>query len=125
MFVVGISFLINGIQGVVQGPIRALGLQQSASYIAVASYWLLGLPVAWFLAFYLDCGVIGLLGGFLGASIIQCISYIILVKRVDWHEIAEKAVERIKKEDEALDEDKEVYHYTINDDNVPTKVDED
>ena len=26
LIVVGISFLINGIQGVVQGPIRALGL---------------------------------------------------------------------------------------------------
>lgn len=51
--------------------------------------------------------MVGLLGGFGGASICQCVSYIVLVKRADWNEIAQKAVERIQKEDEALDEDKD------------------
>ena len=73
-----------------------------ASFIAIASYWLFGLPVAWFLAFYLDYGVIGLLSGFSGACLMQCIAYLTIVTKTDWQEIADASAERIKKEDDAL-----------------------
>mmetsp|Transcript_13630 Transcript_13630/g.18646 ORF Transcript_13630/g.18646 Transcript_13630/m.18646 type:complete len:91 (-) Transcript_13630:269-541(-) len=51
LIIVGLSFVMDGLQGVCQGPIRALGLQMKASYIAIGSYWLFGLPVAYLLAF--------------------------------------------------------------------------
>ena len=103
LIVIGLGFILDGIQGVAQGPIRALGLQRKASLIAIVSYWIFGLPFAWLLAFVCDYGVLGLLSGFSFATLGQCICYVTIVHKADWQEIADAAAERIKKEDEALD----------------------
>ena len=52
--------LFDGSQGYMQGPIRAMGLQQIASYCAIGCYYVIGLPLAWLIAFKLNVGVIGL-----------------------------------------------------------------
>ena len=62
--VIAINFLFDGLQGYLQGPIRAMGLQQRASYFAIAVYWLFGVPFAAFLSFGKDLGVLGLQLGF-------------------------------------------------------------
>ena len=60
IMVTALIHIFDGAQGYLQGPIRALGLQQRASYFAIASYWVIAIPTALMLSFWLEIGVIGL-----------------------------------------------------------------
>ena len=88
LFLVGTNYLADGMQGYLQGPIRALHLQKKASYVSIVCMWLLGLPLAATFAFACDFGVRGLLMGFLAATALQATSYLVIVYRADWDEIA-------------------------------------
>ena len=61
-----------------------MGLQQIASYCAIACYYVIGLPLAWLLAFKTEVGVIGLQGGVTGAVIIQSICYSLILLWTNW-----------------------------------------
>ena len=74
----------DSFQCFMQGLIRALGLQQIASYIALAIFWLGGIPLAAILAFWCDWGAIGLNSGILLATISQGVAYFIIVQRKSW-----------------------------------------
>ena len=89
----------DSFQCFMQGLIRALGLQQIASYIALAIFWLGGLPLAAIFAFWCDWGAIGLNFGILLATISQGVAYFIVVQRKSWSKIAAEAIERMKKEE--------------------------
>ena len=60
IMITALIHLFDGAQGYLQGPIRALGLQKRASYFAICSYWLLAIPVALILSFWLEIGIVGL-----------------------------------------------------------------
>ena len=68
LIITGCNYLGDGMQGYLQGPIRALHLQRKASYVSIVCMWLLGLPLAATFAFACDFGVRGLLMGFLAAT---------------------------------------------------------
>ena len=53
-------FFFDCMQGFLQGPIRAIGLQGRASCYTIVLFYLLGLPLAIVLGFKLDLGVMGL-----------------------------------------------------------------
>eukprot|EP00354_Favella_ehrenbergii_P007734 CAMPEP_0170476806 /NCGR_PEP_ID=MMETSP0123-20130129/18153_1 /TAXON_ID=182087 /ORGANISM="Favella ehrenbergii, Strain Fehren 1" /LENGTH=130 /DNA_ID=CAMNT_0010748077 /DNA_START=915 /DNA_END=1304 /DNA_ORIENTATION=- len=89
MFVLGCSFMVDGMQAIHHGPIRALGLQKRAGYIAISCYWLLGLPLAALLAFKCNFGVYGLMAGFSSASLVELISYALVLLSKDWQKVAE------------------------------------
>lgn len=76
--------MIDGMQAILHGPIRALGLQHKASLIAIACHWKLGLPLAAILAFGCDLGVFGLMFGFSAATMTELISYAYIVMKEDW-----------------------------------------
>ena len=59
----GCGFLLDGMQGVMHGPLRALGLQGKGSIVGIICYWLIALPLGSLLAFKFDFGLIGLLVG--------------------------------------------------------------
>ena len=52
--------LFDGMQTYAQGPILALGLQNSASYFSLGSFYVIGVPLALLLSIKLDYGVLGL-----------------------------------------------------------------
>ena len=83
-FIVGIMSIFDGLQSYLQGPIKAMGLQLKASCIAIASFYLVGVPLAVLATFRLDFGITGLFCGFLIASFIQCASYHLLIAKQDW-----------------------------------------
>ena len=60
LVLLSLSMLLDGSQCYLQGPIRAIGLQQVASYCAIGGFYVIGLPLAWLIAFKFDKGVIGL-----------------------------------------------------------------
>ena len=70
--------------------------------MALASYWLLGLPLSVILAFVCDLSVSGLLIGIFAATSTLGVLYTIMVLKADWQEIADAAVERIKKEEQEI-----------------------
>ena len=82
-----------------QGLIRALGLQKMASFIALALFWLLGIPLAALFAFSFDWGVLGMNSGLAVATIGQGFAFFTIVYRQDWYKIAKEAIERMKKEE--------------------------
>ena len=79
----------RGSQAYLQGPIRAMGLQKRASYFAIASYWLIAIPLSAIFAFKLNIGVIGLSIGLFFGVVFQACSYLSIVLRQDWQEIAD------------------------------------
>ena len=70
LIVLGCVFFSDGLQGIMHGPLRSMGLQTYGSIVAFVCWWLYGLPCAAFLAFYADLGLPGLMGGFYSATII-------------------------------------------------------
>ena len=93
LIVIVASFLaVDGLQIFMQGPIRALGLQRFTCFFAIGSYWLVGVPSAWFLAFYTFLGLKGLLLGYYFAIVIQFAAYLLLLVCTDW----EKRVDKLR-----------------------------
>ena len=56
-------FFFDCMQGFLQGPIRAIGLQGRASCYTIVLFYLVGLPVACLLGFKFELGVMGLQAG--------------------------------------------------------------
>ena len=100
--IVVLMFTPDMIQGSMQGVIRALDVQKTASYIALASYYLVSLPVACFLVFYQGFGVAGLWIAMAVGVTLQAIFYTRLVFKTDWQQVADCAEERIAKEQDNL-----------------------
>jgi MATE family multidrug resistance protein len=65
--------LVDAAQVVATGVLRGMRDTKIPMYIAVASYWLIGMPTAYFLAFILDFGGIGLWFGLALALFIAAI----------------------------------------------------
>ena len=61
-----------------------MSLQQIASYMALAVYWLIGLPLSAIFAFKCDFGVRGLLAGFLVATALQALAYLGILLKTNW-----------------------------------------
>ena len=66
-----------------------MGLQKRASYFAIACYYIVGIPLAWFLAMKRDLGVLGLNAGFSLAVAIQAIAYGFILYKSNWQEVAD------------------------------------
>ena len=102
VYIVVLSFAPDMIQGSLQGVIRALGIQNRASYYALACFYLLGIPFAVLFTFTFHMGVVGLwLGLALGITAVAVI-YVALVLYTDWQEVADEALKRTAMEQAAL-----------------------
>ena len=89
LILVSFIFFFDGVQGFLQGPIRAIGLQSRASLWTMLCYYGVGVPLACYLALKKDMGVIGLQIG-VGVSIgLQFASYVIILMTSDWQRISD------------------------------------
>jgi len=86
------------IHGVQSGIIRGLGLQVWGSIYTLICYYLIGLPLALWLAFKKNMGVGGLWLGFSIACIILDIGFMCIIECPSWHRIASETQSRIDKE---------------------------
>ena len=91
---VAVVYLFDGAQGFMQGPILSMGLQKTASYFVIAYYWLIGLPLAYYLSFKQNLGAMGLFAGIGIANVFQCVTYFVILVMKDWQEVADKISER-------------------------------
>ncbi|KDO35071.1 hypothetical protein SPRG_01135 [Saprolegnia parasitica CBS 223.65] len=86
--------VIDALNGNSQGALRAMGHQQVATYVNAGSFYLVGIPVAAFCAFYLKWSVEGLWAGFTTGPLTACCIYLTLLSRVNWSDVAAEAVTR-------------------------------
>ena len=96
MIILGIRFLPVGLQAVLHGPIRALGLQARGSIVAFVSWIIVGLPVGAILSFKYDYGLNGLMIGLTSAAFFQLFSYYAVLTTKDWYDIARASKARVE-----------------------------
>ena len=70
--------VFDGMQGYYQGPIRGLGLQKVASFVAIACYWILGIPLAYLFGKTLNYGLTGLQIGIGIAVFVEFVAYFLI-----------------------------------------------
>ena len=63
LILLAVIFQADGLAMFLQGPIRAIGVQNSAAIGSIVCYYVIAIPLAVFLAFKMDLGVTGLLIG--------------------------------------------------------------
>ncbi|MBV2167707.1 MAG: MATE family efflux transporter, partial [Bdellovibrio sp.] len=85
LIVVAIFEVFDGIQAIAIGALRGMSDTQWPSVIAFFSYWIMGLPIGYLLAFHGGAGPvgiwIGLLLGLICASILLTLRFHILTRR--------------------------------------------
>jgi multidrug resistance protein, MATE family len=70
--------LFDGVQTVTTGALRGMGNTRSSMLANFISYWVLGLPLAWYLAFVRRWGAVGIWSG-LSASLVLLAAILIVV----------------------------------------------
>ena len=81
-----------------------MGLQQKASYCAIACYYGIGLPMACLFVFKFEMGVMGLQAGIAIAFLVLFCAYFTILLSQNWKNVADQAVLRIEKEARELEE---------------------
>ncbi|KAF8035527.1 hypothetical protein BT93_C1528 [Corymbia citriodora subsp. variegata] len=95
LVLVATSHFIDGIQSVLSGIARGCGWQKIGAFINLGAYYLLGIPVAIFLAFFCHFGGKGLWTGIIVALFAQASLLAILTGRTNWEKEAKKATDRV------------------------------
>ena len=107
----------DGVQTSLNGIMKGCGRQRIAMPIVVFAYWMVGLPIAYYLAFIRNhgvmtcetsdtddsmfCGDVGLVAGMTTGTWVHMICLAIVVGfKTDWNSEAKKAQERVSKKDD-------------------------
>jgi len=99
--------LADGLQTCLNGILKGCGMQHTAMPVVIASYWMVGVPLAYYLAFVRNlgttdcagrplCGTAGLVAGMtVGTWSHFVLLLAVTLSTVDWKNEAHKAQERI------------------------------
>ncbi|KAK7401812.1 hypothetical protein VNO78_13598 [Psophocarpus tetragonolobus] len=79
-----VSILLDSIQGVLSGVIRGCGWQHLAAYVNLATYYLIGLPLAGLFGFKFNLQVKGLWIGLICGLICQTGTFLVFIRRSKW-----------------------------------------
>lgn len=69
----------DAMQGISSGILRGTGRQHFGALVNISTYYLVGLPLAWYLCFHTALGVRGLLLGIAGAVVLQTAIFLTLI----------------------------------------------
>lgn len=86
------------IQGVASGNIAGLGLSNEVKYVTFINYWLIGIPLSYFLVFKKDLGLLGLWCGPTIACLLNYLIYQYEMRIADWSMIATNFEKSIRKD---------------------------
>ncbi|KAL2934178.1 Protein DETOXIFICATION 16 [Bienertia sinuspersici] len=101
MPLLALTNFVDGLTCVLSGTARGCGWQKLGAYINLGSFYLVGLPVAIILAFFMHIGGKGLWLGILSAITLQAISFFVITVKTNWTQevkpllSARKATERV------------------------------
>ena len=77
-------------QAILQGVVKALGIQAKCSIINLVAYWAVFFPLSIVMAFHLDFGFKGIWLSCLTAQVFMGIAFQVVVIFVDWQYSADK-----------------------------------
>lgn len=92
---ISLSIIADSIQGVVSGVARGCGWQHIGAYVNLGAFYLVGIPIAILLGFWLQLRGKGLWIGILAGSSLQSLLLSIITSCTNWEKLASKARERI------------------------------
>ncbi|KAL6183250.1 hypothetical protein ACLB2K_044661 [Fragaria x ananassa] len=95
MPILATSNFLDGLQCVLSGTARGCGWQKIGAYVNLGSYYLVGIPLAVLMAFFLHIGGKGLWLGIICALIVQVLSLLTITIRTNWEKEAKQATERV------------------------------
>ncbi|KAL8142034.1 hypothetical protein V2J09_015066 [Rumex salicifolius] len=101
-----ISAILDGVQGALCGIARGSGWQHMAVIVVLGAFYLVGIPTAIWMAFWLKMGGKGLWIGILVGALIQTLVLAVATGFTDWEKQATMARERLFPE-ESQNEDQE------------------
>ncbi|GMI74909.1 hypothetical protein like AT1G15170 [Hibiscus trionum] len=90
-----VSVILDSLQGILSGIARGCGWQHVGAYVNLGAFYLVGIPVAATLGFWLQLKGIGLWVGVQAGAFTQTILLTIVTSRINWEKQASKARERV------------------------------
>uniref|UniRef100_A0A0A0LH70 Protein DETOXIFICATION n=1 Tax=Cucumis sativus TaxID=3659 RepID=A0A0A0LH70_CUCSA len=97
LILLAVVHIFDGIQSIFSGITRGCGRQKIGAFINLGAYYLVGIPMAIFLAFFQGIGGKGLWMGIMMGVFIQSLLLGILILCTNWDNEVKKAVERISR----------------------------
>jgi MATE family multidrug resistance protein len=97
--------IADGVAGVCGGVVRGMGRQSFAAWINLISYYVIALPLGYFLTFKMDWGLSGLWTGLTLALFLVASSTLIFLYFSDWDAEVRKTQDRVKADEDKLLED--------------------
>ncbi|GKA92788.1 DETOXIFICATION 40-like protein [Tanacetum coccineum] len=92
-----ITIILNGIQPVLSGVAVGCGWQAYVAYVNIGCYYVVGIPLGFFLGFYFDLGVKGIWSGMVGGTGMQTLILLWSTFRTDWNKEVDIATKRLNK----------------------------
>ncbi|KAL5828117.1 hypothetical protein ACOSQ4_019914 [Xanthoceras sorbifolium] len=89
-----LCIVLNGLQAVLSGVARGCGWQELGAYVNLTAYYVVGIPVAAILGFWLQMRGQGLWIGILVGAFVQTLLLSIITSCLDWEKQAAKARQR-------------------------------
>ncbi|XP_078169347.1 protein DETOXIFICATION 12-like [Carex rostrata] len=90
-----ITVITDSLQGVLSGVARGCGWQHLGAYVNLGSFYLIGIPMAVTLGFFLKMGGRGLWIGIVCGSVSQSTLLILITSFTNWQQMANQARERV------------------------------
>ncbi|KAH7520484.1 hypothetical protein FEM48_Zijuj08G0148700 [Ziziphus jujuba var. spinosa] len=79
-----LTILLNSVQPILSGVAVGSGWQSYVAYINLGCYYLIGMPLGYFLGWVFKLGLMGIWAGMIGGTAIQTLILIIITIRCDW-----------------------------------------
>ncbi|KAL8159975.1 hypothetical protein V2J09_001512 [Rumex salicifolius] len=95
-YLLGITMVLNSIQPVISGVAVGGGWQALIAYINLFCYYVVGLPLGFFLGYKTNLGVQGIWIGMICGTLLQTLILIYMVCKTNWNKEVEQATERMK-----------------------------
>ncbi|KAE7999993.1 hypothetical protein FH972_004365 [Carpinus fangiana] len=92
------TIFLNSVQPVLSGVAVGSGWQSYVAYINLGCYYLIGVPLGFFMGWFFHQGVMGIWAGMIfGGTAVQTLILAIITIRCDWEKEAEKATRHLMK----------------------------
>ncbi|TVU30915.1 hypothetical protein EJB05_22568, partial [Eragrostis curvula] len=93
--VLGISFILDGLHGVLTGVLTGCGKQKIGATVNLVAFYLAGIPIALLLGFVFHLNGVGLWLGIICGSLTKMIFFAVILWFIDWEKEARNAKDRV------------------------------
>ncbi|BAU02277.1 Protein DETOXIFICATION 35 [Vigna angularis] len=95
-YLLGVSMVLNSVSQVMLGVAVGSGWQVMVGYINLACYYIVGLPIGYFLGLNQHLGVKGLWGGTLCGRALQILVLLVIIWKTNWSKEVEQTAHRMR-----------------------------